>query len=127
MGREISISFALNAALGAGFKAAFQSASQSARNVTAAIREMEKSPVGNIGAAMEKQRDKIKGLAGSLKEAKATLATLQSQAQASGGATGMLARQIELAQSRVNNLNGAMQRQLSQYRQTAAQDRKSVV
>ena len=121
MGREISISFALNAALGAGFKAAFQSASQSARNVTAAIREMEKSPVGNIGAAMEKQRDKIKGLAGSLKEAKATLATLQSQAQASGGATGMLARQIELAQSRVNNLNGAMQRQLSQYRQTAAQ------
>ena len=80
MAREISISFALNAALGAGFKTVFQSASQSARNVASAIREMEKSPVGNLGAAMASQRDKIKGLAGSVKEAKATLAGLQAQA-----------------------------------------------
>lgn len=121
MARDISISFSLTAALTGGFKGAFQSAASSARNVASAIREMEKTPVGHIGAAMAQQREKIKGLAGSLKEARATLATLQSQAQASGGATGMLARQIELAQSRVNNLNGAVQRQLGLWRNTAAQ------
>lgn len=121
MAREISISFALNAALTGRFKGAFQTAAQSAKNVGAAIREMEKSPVGKIGAAMTAQREKIRGLAGSLKEARVTLAALQSQAQASGTSTKLLATQIRQAEERVNNLNGALSRQRSLLLNTAAQ------
>lgn len=121
MARNISISFSLTAALTGGFKGAFQSAASSARNVASAIREMEKSPVGHLGAAMAQQREKIRGLAGSLKEAKTTLATLQSQAQASGNTTRLLATQIRMAEDRVNNLNGALSRQRNLLLNTAAQ------
>lgn len=121
MARDISISFALTAALKGGFKAAFQGAAAQARNVSSAIRAMEKSPVGKLGAAMAAQREKIKGLAGSLKDAKGTLAALQAQAQASGGATGILARQIAQAERRVNNLSGALTRQLGQWKSATAE------
>ena len=108
MAREISISFALNAALGAGFKTVFQSASQSARNVASAIREMEKSPVGNLGAAMASQRDKIKGLAGSVKEAKATLAGLQAQASQASAPFLALNVKFEQGKERVKGLAGSL-------------------
>lgn len=121
MAKTISISFALSAALSGGFKGAFQGAAQSARAVTAAIRDMEKSPTGKLGQAMAQQKEKIKGLSASLKEAQATLAGLQAKARGAGGANGMLARQIQLAQGRVDSLNGALQRQIGQYRNTAAQ------
>lgn len=121
MAREVSIVFALSAALKGGFTAAFQSASASARGVATAIREMERSPTGRLGATMASQREKIKGLSGSLKDAKVTLATLQNQAQAAGGATGMLARQIAQAERKVQNLSGALNRQLSTWRETTAE------
>ncbi|WP_300908384.1 hypothetical protein, partial [uncultured Desulfovibrio sp.] len=121
MAREIAVSFALNANLTGGYKAAFQGAASQARGVTQAIREMEKSPVGKLGASMLAQREKIRGLSGSLKEARGTLAALNAQALSSGGATGMLARQIELAEKRVASLSGALDRQLGQWRSTTAQ------
>lgn len=121
MAREISIAFALTAALGSGFQAVFQSAATSARNVSSAIREMERSSTGRLGASMAAQRSKIKGLAGSLKDARSTLAALKARAEAAGGANAMLARQIELAERRVNNLSGALGRQLAQWRNTTAE------
>lgn len=121
MAREIAVTFSLNAALSSGFTGAFKSAVTSAREVASAVRDMEKSPTGKIGAAMVAQREKIKGLSGSLKEAQATLAGLQARAQAAGGATGLLATQINQAERRVSNLSGALTRQLGQWRETAAQ------
>ncbi len=120
MAREIAVTFALTAALKGGFKAAFQGAATSARSVASAIREMEKSSTGKLGAAMISQREKIKGLSSSLKEARGTLGALNAQA-AAGGSTGMLARQIELAERRVNNLTGAMQRQIGIWKTTTAE------
>lgn len=121
MAREISITFALNAALKGGFTAAFQSAAASARGVASAVREMERSPTGRLGASIASQREKIKGLSGSLKDARATLVALQNQAQATGGGTRMLARQIAQAESRVNNLSSSLNRQLGTWRETTAE------
>lgn len=121
MAREISITFALNAALKGGFTGAFQSASASARNVASAVREMERSSTGKLGASMLSQREKIRGLSGSLKEARNTLATLQNQAMATGGGTAMLARQIGQAERKVNNLSGALTRQLAIWKETSAE------
>lgn len=121
MAREVAVTFALNAALKGGFKAAFQGAASQARSVAHAMREMERTPVGKLGAAMVTQRAKIKGLGTELRAAQATLGRLQAQAQASGGATGMLGRQIRQAEQRVSNLNGALGRQLGAWRTTTAQ------
>ena len=121
MAREVAITFALNAALKGGYKAAFQGAASQARNVASALRQMERTPVGKLGSAMATQREKIKGLGTELRAAQTTLGRLQAQAQASGGATGMLARQIQQAESRVKNLNGALGRQLGAWRNTTAQ------
>lgn len=121
MAREVSILFSLKAALTGGFTGAFQSAASSARGVASAIREMEKSPTGKLGASMASQRQKIRGLSGSLRDARSTLATLQTQAQAAGGASVLLARQIRQAEDRVNNLSGALKRQLGTWRETVAE------
>ena len=121
MAREVAITFALNAALKGGYKAAFQGAASQARNVASALRQMERTPVGKLGSAMATQREKIKGLGTELRAAQATLGRLQAQAQASGGATGMLARQIQQAEQRVKSLNGALGRQLGAWRNTTAQ------
>ena len=121
MAREVAITFALNAALKGGYKAAFQGAASQARNVAGALRDMERTPVGKLGAAMVAQRAKIKGLGTELRAAQATLGRLQAQAQASGGATGMLGRQIQQAEQRVKNLNGALGRQIGAWRNTTAQ------
>ena len=121
MAREIAISFALNASLTGGYKAAFQGAAGQVRMVTQAIRQMEGTPVGKLGAAMATQREKIKGLSGSLREAQSTLTALQTRATAAGGASGLLARQIEQAQKRVDGLSGALNRQLAGWKASTAQ------
>lgn len=121
MAREVAITFALNAALKGGYKAAFQGAASQARSVASALRQMERTPVGKLGAAMATQREKIKGLGTELRAAQATLGRLQAQAQASGGATGLLGRQIQQAEQRVKSLNGALGRQLGAWRTTTAQ------
>lgn len=120
MAREISISFALTAALTGGFKGAFASAASSAKSVTSALREMEKSPTGKIGAAMVTQREKIKGLASELKDARTTLARLEGQARITGG-TALLTRQIAQAQQKVNSLTGSLGRQVNAWRNTQAE------
>lgn len=121
MAREVAITFALNAAQKGGYKAAFQGAASQARSVASAVRQMERTPVGKLGAAMATQREKIKGLGTELRAAQATLGRLQAQAQASGGATGLLGRQIQQAEQRVKSLNGALGRQLGAWRTTTAQ------
>ena len=53
MAREISLSFALGARLTSGYSAAFKGAAAQAGAVARAVREMERTPVGRIGAAMQ--------------------------------------------------------------------------
>ena len=107
MAREIALSFALGARLQSGFTAAFQSASSQAKAVSQAIRDMERTPVGKIGAAMSTQQEKIRGLSGSLKDARGELDGLWQRASQAGTMTTVMARQIEQAEARVRRLSGA--------------------
>lgn len=121
MAREIALSFALGARLQSGFTAAFQSASSQAKAVSQAIRDMERTPVGKIGAAMSTQQEKIRGLSGSLKDARGELDGLWQRASQAGTMTTVMARQIEQAEARVRRLSGALSRQTATYRETVAQ------
>lgn len=120
MPREISLSFSLGAKLAGSYRTAFQQAGEEAHAVARAIREMERTPVGTIGRAMDQQRTSIKSLSTELRGAQTQLESLRSQA-GPGGATGLLARQIELAERRVNSLSGSLSRQLATWKTTTAQ------
>ena len=120
MPREISLSFSLGARLAGSYQTAFQQAADQAHSVARAIREMERTPVGSIGRAMEQQRASIRNLSTELRGAQSQLENLRSQA-GPGGATGLLARQIELAERRVNSLSRSLSRQLATWKTTTAQ------
>lgn len=121
MAREISLSFALGARLTSGYSAAFKGAAAQAGAVARAVRQMEQTPVGKVGAAMQAQQEKIRGLSGSLREAQARLAGLWQRAEQAGTMSVTLARQIEQAERQVRGLSGALSRQTSRYRETVAQ------
>lgn len=121
MAREISLTFALGARLTSGYSAAFRGAAAQAGAVARAVRQMEQTPVGKVGAAMQAQKEKIRGLSGSLREAQARLAGLWQRAEQAGTMSLTLARQIEQAERQVRGLSGALSRQASQYRETVAQ------
>lgn len=123
MAREIGMTFTLNGALGGGFRAAFRGAKGQIEGISQAIRSMERSPTGKLGAAMAQQKAKIKELGTSLRDAKARLGELQSRATAAGGASGMLARQISLAERQVSGLSSQFQRLSGHYRNTVAETR----
>lgn len=120
MAREVAISFALGASLKSGFTAAFQGAAQQSRNLGQAIREMERTPVGRIGADMQAQREKIRGLGTALRAARGDLEGLRQKAAETGSASGILARQIVQAEKRVEGLSGAVTRQNAAWRETVA-------
>ncbi|WP_346667513.1 phage tail tape measure protein [uncultured Desulfovibrio sp.] len=120
MAREISLSFALGARLTSGYSAAFRGAAAQAGAVARAVREMERTPVGRIGAAMQAQRENIRGLRGDLRQAQAHLEGLRQRAEAAGTVSVRLARQIEQAERQVRGLSGALSRQAGQYRETVA-------
>ena len=63
-----------------------QDAAGQARMVSQAIREMGNTPVGQLGAALEKQGARLTGLAGKLEKAEAKLAGLRAQADSAGAA-----------------------------------------
>ena len=121
MARDISLAFALGARLQSGFSAAFRSASRQAQLVSQSIREMEQTPTGRISAVMAAQRERLRGLSGSLREARGDLARLRQQAAESGSASALLTRQIEQAERRVDGLSASLRRQGAAWRETVAQ------
>lgn len=123
MAREVGMTFTLNGSLGGGFRSAFRGAKGQIEGISQAIRNMERSPTGKLGASMTQQKAKIKELGESLREAKGRLGELQSRAAAAGGASGMLARQIDLAESHVSRLSGQLQRLSGGYKNTIAEAR----
>ena len=76
--------------------------------VSQAIREMGNTPVGQLGAALEKQGAKLTGLAGKLEKAEAKLAGLRAQADSAGAASSRFASRIKAAESRVFDLTAEL-------------------
>ncbi len=125
MAREVGMTFTLNGSLGGGFRSAFRGAKGQIEGISQAIRNMERSPTGKLGASMTQQKAKIKEFGASLRDAKSRLGELQSRAAAAGGASGILARQIGLAESQVSRLSGQLQRLSGGYKNTIAEARNA--
>ena len=104
MVKEVSVSFKLGATLAGSYRTAFQDAAGQARMVSQAIREMGNTPVGQLGAALEKQGARLTGLAGKLEKAEAKLAGLRAQAESAGASSSRFASRIKAAESRVFDL-----------------------
>lgn len=121
MAREFGVSFSLGANLDGSFGSAFRSANGQIANVTNAIREMEKTPVGKIGASMLAQREKSQKLVGSLKEVKGQLAGYWAEAERTGNITGTLAAQIERAERKVASLKGRLYQSNAAFREQNAE------
>ena len=109
MAKEVSVSFKLGATLAGSYRTAFQDAAGQARMVSQAIREMGNTPVGQLGAALEKQGAKLTGLAGKLEKAEAKLAGLRAQADSAGAASSRFASRIKAAESRVFDLTAELE------------------
>ena len=109
MAKEVSVSFKLGATLAGSYRTAFQDAAGQARMVSQAIREMGNTPVGQLGAALEKQGAKLTGLAGKLEKAEAKLAGLRAQAESAGASSSRFASRIKAAESRVFDLTAELE------------------
>lgn len=108
MAKEVSVSFKLGATLAGSYRTAFQDAAGQARMVSQAIREMGNTPVGQLGAALEKQGARLTGLAGKLEQAEAKLAGLRAQAESAGASSSRFASRIKAAESRVFDLTAEL-------------------
>lgn len=109
MAKEVSVSFKLGATLAGSYRTAFQDAASQARMVSQAIREMGNTPVGQLGAALEKQGARLTGLAGKLEKAEAKLAGLRAQAESAGASSSRFASRIKAAESRVFDLTAELE------------------
>lgn len=110
MAGELGLTIALGAQLTSGFKGSFTSAQSHVRLLDQTVRHLENSPTGKLGAALARDGDKVRTLAADLRSAKGQLAALKAQADASGGAHGVLARRIKNAERTVENLNRSLKK-----------------
>lgn len=110
MAGELGLTIALGAQLTSGFKGSFTSAQSHVRLLDQTVRHLENSPTGKLGAALARDGDKVRTLAADLRGAKGQLAALKAQADASGGAHGVLARRITSAERTVENLNRSLEK-----------------
>ena len=126
MAREFGVSFSLGANLDGSFGSSFKAASDRIGAVTQALRDMERSPIGKVGAAMSAQKDKIKAQVAELKEARRQLAEYEATAARTGRKTKGLEQQIEKSRDRVSRLteraksSGLNYRELSGVRLSAS-------
>ena len=125
MAREFGMTLTLNGALGGSFKSAFAGAKGQVQSLSRAISQMQKTPTGQLGAQLDRQKAKLRELGASLSAAKGQLGALKAQAQAAGGASGILARQISLAEKSVNRLSASFTRQSAAFRNTIAEARNA--
>ena len=70
MARDISVSFALGATLDGSYGSAFRAATGQVRGITQAIRDMEQSSVGRLGASLVSQQKAIRGTRSELDRAR---------------------------------------------------------
>ena len=84
MAREFGVSFSLGANLDGRFGSSFKAASDRIGAVPQALRDMARSPIGKVGAAMSAQKDKITAQVAELKEARRQLAEYAATAERTG-------------------------------------------
>ena len=120
MAREFGVSFSLGANLDGSFGSSFKAASDRIGAVTQALRDMERSPIGKVGAAMSAQKDKIKAQVAELKEARRQLAEYEATAERTGRKTKGLEQQIEKSRERVSRLTERAKSSGLNYRETVA-------
>lgn len=125
MSKRINYSFNLGATLDATFHGSMAQAKGQVKGLGQVIRDMESAPVGKLGARLESQRKKIKGLGQEYKSAREALAKLEEKKKSAGSASASLARKIELAQKNVNELSRTLARNGSSYRAEIASIRRT--
>mgnify|MGYP001368892508 FL=1 len=120
MARDISVSFALGATLDGSYGSAFRAATGQVRGITQAIRDMEQSSVGRLGASLTSQQKAIRGTRAELDRARGVLDALRAQSDAAGGASGRLATQISQTEREVASLTSRLERQNAAFGETRA-------
>ena len=85
MAREFGVSFSLGANLDGSFGSSFKAASDRIGAVTQALRDMERSPIGKVGAAMSAQKDKIKAQVAELKKPAGSLPSMRRRRSGRAG------------------------------------------
>ena len=108
MARELEFNMTLGASLTSGFRGSMTAAQARIRGLGQAVRAMESSDTGKLGARLDAQRNKIKSLSRSLHDEKKALADMRAQADAAGGAHGVLAQQIRQSERRVEQLRNSL-------------------
>ena len=108
MARELEFNMTLGASLTSGFRGSMTAAQARIRGLGQAVRTMESSDTGKLGARLDAQRNKIESLSRSLHDEKKALADMRAQADAAGGAHGVLAQQIRQSERRVEQLRNSL-------------------
>lgn len=111
MDKTVTFSFLIGGALQAGFSSSLSTARNRVKQLGDTVKGLKGGDTYKLGAAFDSLKAKIKSTGLELRQAKADLAQLKSRAEASGGASGLLARQIDLAERRVSLLDRTMRSQ----------------
>lgn len=120
MAGELGLTVALGAQLTSGFRGSMASAQSHIRLLGQSVRHLENSSVGKLGAALARDGEKVRTLAADLRAAKGQLASLKAQADAAGGAHGVLARRIVNAEHAVETLSGSLKKAVATQGQNVA-------
>jgi|GEM_PF-1635572 len=113
--RKLGITMELGASLGSTFKSTFGGAESRIKDLGSSIREMRSEPTHKLMQSFYKLRDGVRTSRKELSAAEKNLAELKEQAEAAGGAKGVLARRIEMAEGKVKSLRSTVERSTRQF------------
>lgn len=114
MDKTVTFSFLIGGALQAGFSSSLSAARSHVKRLGETVKDLRGDDAYRLGAAFETARAKVRSTGQELRLARGQLEELRKRAEASGGATGLLARQIEMAESRVKGLERGLRSQSRQ-------------
>ncbi|WP_171267825.1 hypothetical protein [Oceanidesulfovibrio marinus] len=106
--RKLGISMEIGASLGSTFKSTFGGAESRIKELGSSIRGLKSEPTHKLMKGFYELRDKVRSSRRELAAAEKDLADLKGQAEAAGGASGMMARRIENAEGKVKSLRSSV-------------------
>jgi len=112
--KTVTFSFLIGGALQAGFSSSLSAARSHVKRLGDTVKGLRSDDAYKLGASFDALKGKVKAAGLELRQARADLAQLKARAEASGGATGLLARQIDLAERRVSVLDRTLRSQSRQ-------------
>jgi TP901 family phage tail tape measure protein len=113
--RKLGITMELGASLGSTFKSTFGGAESRIKELGSSIRGLREEPTNKLMHSFYKLRDKVRSSRAELGLAERNLANLKAQADAAGGASGMLAHRIQRAEGRVKSLRSSVKNSTQQF------------